>query len=65
LCSPPWQSVLDQETKPADALKKFVRTTRRCRTVQTRAEQYTLTAADPLSDDLREALTRIGGELEH
>jgi transposase len=41
------------------SIKKFVRTTRRYRTVQIRAAGQTLTAADPLPDDLREALAKI------
>lgn len=41
------------------SIKKFVRTARRYRTVQIRAGQQTLTAADPLSDDLAEALAKI------
>ncbi len=40
-------------------IKKFVRTTRRYRTVKIKAGRQILTAADPLPDDLREALTRI------
>jgi hypothetical protein len=41
------------------SIKKFVRTARRYRTVQIRAGQQTLTAADPLPEDLREALAKI------
>ena len=41
------------------SIKKFVRTARRYRTVQIKAGQHTLTAADPLPDDLREALAKI------
>ena len=40
-------------------IKKFVRTARRCRTVQILAGQHTLTAADPLPDDLRNVLAKI------
>jgi hypothetical protein len=40
-------------------IKRFVRTTLRYRTVQIRAGQHVLTAADPLHDDLRDALTKI------
>jgi hypothetical protein len=47
------------------SIKKFVRTTRRYRTVKIKAGNQILTAADPLPDDLHEALTRIGGQLEH
>jgi hypothetical protein len=41
------------------SIKKFVRTARRYRTVQIRAAGQTLTAADPLPDDLRQALAAI------
>ncbi len=41
------------------SIKKFVRTTRRYRTVQIRAGKQTLTAADPLPRDLRDALALI------
>jgi hypothetical protein len=47
------------------SIKKFVRTARRYRTVKIKAGRQILTAADPLPDDLREAITRIGGQLEH
>ena len=42
-----------------------MRTTRRYRTVKIKAGRQILTAADPLPDDLREALIRISGQLEH
>jgi hypothetical protein len=41
------------------SIKKFVRTARRYRTVKIRAAGHTLIAADPLPDDLRDALTEI------
>jgi hypothetical protein len=41
------------------SIKKFVRTARRYRTVQIRAGQQILTAADPLPEDLRDALAKI------
>ena len=47
------------------SIKKFVRTARRYRTVKIKAGRQILTAADPLPDDLREAITKIGGQLEH
>ena len=53
------------EAQTGWSIKKFVRTTRRYRTVKIKAGRQTLTAADPLPDDLRETLTRIGGQLEH
>jgi len=39
--------------------QKFVRTARRYRTVEIRVGQQTLTAADPLPRDLRDALSLI------
>lgn len=41
------------------SLKKFVRTERRYRTVQIRAGQQTLTAADPIPGHLHQALAKI------
>ncbi len=41
------------------SIKKFVRTARRYRTVQIRAGQQSLTAEDPLPDELRQALNSI------
>jgi hypothetical protein len=41
------------------SIKKFVRTTRRYRTVKIKAGAQILTAADPLPDDLRDALLKI------
>src|SRR5271166_2582370 len=41
------------------SIKKFVRTARRYRTVRIKASRQILTAADPLPDDLREALANI------
>jgi hypothetical protein len=42
------------------SIRQFVHTARRYRTVQIRAGQHTLTAADPLLAELRDALTQIG-----
>jgi hypothetical protein len=53
------------ETQTCWSIKKFVRTARRYRTVQIRAGRQILTAADPLPNDLRAALTRISNGLEH
>jgi hypothetical protein len=39
--------------------KKFVCTAGRYRNIQIQARSQTLTAADPLPDDLREALAKI------
>ena len=47
------------------SIKKFVRTARRYRTVRIKAGGQTLTAADPLPDDLHEALTKISSRIEH
>jgi hypothetical protein len=41
------------------SIRKFVRTARRYRTIQIQAGAHTVTAADPLPDDLRRALDRI------
>ena len=49
------------ETQTGWSIKKFVRTARRYRTVQIKAGRQILTAADPLPDDLRDALAIIGG----
>lgn len=47
------------EDRTGWSIKKFVRTARRYRTIQIQAGAQTLTAADPLPDDLREALRKI------
>jgi transposase len=47
------------EVQTGWSIKKFVRTARRYRTVRINAGGQTLTAADPLPDDLREALIKI------
>ncbi len=47
------------------SIKKFVRTARCYRTVKIKAGNQILTAADPLPDDLREALTTISSPTEH
>ncbi|MGH3928333.1 MAG: IS1634 family transposase, partial [Pseudonocardiaceae bacterium] len=41
------------------SIKKFVRTTRRYRTIQIQAGEHTITAADPLPNDLHTALDAI------
>jgi hypothetical protein len=50
------------ETQTSWSIKKFVRTARRYRTVRIKAGRQTLTAADPLLDDLREALATINAD---
>jgi len=47
------------EERAGWSIKKFVRTTRRYRTIQVRAGQHILTAEDPLPPDLRDALALI------
>jgi hypothetical protein len=47
------------------SIKKFVRTARRYRTIQIKAGRQILTAADPLPDDLRDALAKIGRASVH
>lgn len=53
------------ETQTGWSIKKFVRTARRYRTVHIKAGHQILTAADPLPDDLRDALANISTRLEH
>ncbi|BCQ07396.1 IS1634 family transposase [Mycobacterium heckeshornense] len=47
------------------SIEKFVRTTRRYRTAQIKAGNQTLTAADPVPDNLRTALTKIRADDAH
>ena len=47
------------------SIKKFVRTARRYRTITIQAGRQTLTAAEPLPDDLAEALAKIGDAGAH
>ena len=53
------------ETQTGWSIKKFVRTARRYRTVKIQAGTQTLTAADPLPDDLRSALLKIRSDGAH
>ena len=53
------------ETQTGWSIKKFVRTARRYRTVKIQAGHQTLTAADPLPDDLRTALLKIRADDAH
>jgi transposase len=41
------------------SIRRFVKTARRYRTIQIQAGDHLITAADPLPDDLRTALTKI------
>lgn len=47
------------------SIKKFIRTARRYRTIKIKAGNHNLTAADPLPDDLRDALTKIRADGAH
>ncbi|MFB6392393.1 IS1634 family transposase [Polymorphospora lycopeni] len=47
------------EDRTGWSIKKFVRTTRRYRTIEIQFGTHTITAADPLPDDLRDALEAI------
>jgi hypothetical protein len=47
------------EARTGWSIRKFVKTARRYRTIQIQAGRQTLTAADPLPDDLRQALSAI------
>ncbi|MFF5219569.1 IS1634 family transposase, partial [Micromonospora sp. NPDC000442] len=47
------------EDRTGWSIKKFVRTARRYRTIEIQAGAHTITAADPLPDDLRDALEAI------
>ena len=50
------------ENQAGWSIRKFVRTARRYRTVEIQAGGHTITAADPLPDDLRQALDRINDQ---
>ena len=47
------------ETPTGWSIRKFVKTARRYRTIEIQAGDHIITAADPLPDDLRQALTKI------
>ena len=47
------------EDRTGWSIRKFVRTARRYRTIEIQAGNQTITAADPLPDDLRNALAQI------
>ena len=47
------------ETTTGWSIKKFVRTARRYRTITIQAGSRTITAADPVPNDLQAALTKI------
>jgi hypothetical protein len=52
------------ETVTGWSIRRFVRTARRYRTIQIQAGQHTVTAADPIPDDLRQALSAINAPAE-
>jgi hypothetical protein len=45
-------------------IRKFVKTVRRYRTIQIQAGDHTITAADPLPNDLRGTLAKINHRAE-
>jgi len=47
------------ETTTGWSIRKFVRTARRYRTITIQADPHTITAADPLPEDLQQALAKI------
>ena len=47
------------EAQTGWSIRKFVKTARRYRTIQIQAGRQTITAADPLADDLQQALEAI------
>jgi len=47
------------EAQTGWTVRKFVKTARRYRTIQIQAGKHVITAADPLPDDLRQALEAI------
>ena len=47
------------ETRTGWSIRKFVKTARRYRTIEIQAGRQTITAADPVPDDLRQALDAI------
>jgi hypothetical protein len=49
------------EAQTGWSIRKFVRTARRYRTVEIQAGGHTITAADPLPTDLRQAIETITG----
>ena len=53
------------EAQTGWSIKKFVRTTRRYRTVKIKAGNQVLTAADPLPEDVRDALIKIRADGAH
>ena len=52
------------EARTGWSIRRFVKTARRYRTIQIQAGQHTVTAANPLPDDLRQALSTINAPAE-
>jgi len=52
------------EAETGWSIKKFVRTARRYRTIEIQAGKHTITAADPLPEELAEALHALRGTSE-
>ena len=52
------------ELRTGWSIRKFVKTARRYRTIQIQAGPHTITAADPVPDDLRQAIDAINGRTD-
>jgi hypothetical protein len=52
------------ENQTGWSIRKFVKTARRYRTIQIQAGPHTITAADPLPGDLRQAIDHINGRAD-
>jgi hypothetical protein len=53
------------ENQTGWSIRKFVKTTRRYRTIEIQAGDHILTAADPIPDDLSQALDAINNRPVH
>jgi transposase len=51
------------ERRTGWSIRKFVKTARRYRTIEIQAGPHVIAAADPLPDELREAIDRISGRV--
>ena len=51
------------EARTGWSIRRFVKTARRYKTIAIQAGIHTFTAADPLPDDLRDALDRVHHDL--
>ena len=52
------------ELRTGWSIRKFVKTARRYRTIQIQAGPHTITAADPLPDDLRQVIDALNGQTD-